>query len=89
MLNLESVRQNKTHEILWDFEIQTDYRISTRLPDLVIVNKRNWTCQIVDFAVPVEHRIKLKEKRKTSTLQENQENLWNLKMHGKQSSKDS
>ena len=25
---LESILKNKTHKILWNFEIQTDYRIS-------------------------------------------------------------
>ena len=27
------------HKILWDFEIQTDHLISTRRPDLVLINK--------------------------------------------------
>ena len=31
---------NETHKLLWDFEIQMDYLISARQPDLVIVNKR-------------------------------------------------
>ena len=40
MYNLKSALENKTHKILWDFEIQTDYLISARLPDLVIVSKK-------------------------------------------------
>ena len=28
----ESVLENKTHKILWDFETQTDYQILTRKP---------------------------------------------------------
>ena len=50
-----------THKLLWDFNIQTDHLISARRPDLIIINKRKITCKIVDFAVPVDHRIKLKE----------------------------
>ena len=37
--------------------------ISARWPDLIIVNKK-WTCKIVDFALPADHRIKLKEMEK-------------------------
>ena len=57
----ESVLENKTHKILWDFEIQTDHLITARRPDLVLINKEKRTCHIVDFAVPADHRVKLKE----------------------------
>ena len=36
----ESVLANETHEILNDFEIQTDHLISTKRLDLVIVNRK-------------------------------------------------
>ena len=43
----------------------TDHLISARRPDLIIINKkkkkRKRISKIVDFAVPVDHRIKLKE----------------------------
>ena len=58
--NLESVLKNETHNFLLDFEIQTDHLISARWPDHII-NKKERTCRIVDFAVPAEHRVKLKE----------------------------
>ena len=33
-----------------------------RRPDLIIINKKKMrTCKIVDFAVPADHRLKLKE----------------------------
>ena len=35
MYDTESVLENKTHKIRWDFEIQTDHLISPRRPDLV------------------------------------------------------
>ena len=40
MHNPESVLENETHIILWDFEIQIDHLISARRPDLVIVKKK-------------------------------------------------
>ena len=36
----ESVLENETFKILWDFEIQTDHLIPTRKSDLVIINKK-------------------------------------------------
>ena len=62
MHNLAPVLENDTYKRLRDYDIQTDHRISTRRPDLIIINKRN--CKIVDFAVPADHRIKLKEYEK-------------------------
>ena len=50
--------------IHWDFEIPTDHLILARLQDLEIINKKKRTCQILDFAVPADHRIKLKEIKK-------------------------
>ena len=46
---------------------QTNRPISARIPDLIVINNNNYkkkkkkTCKIIYFAVPVNHRIKLKE----------------------------
>ena len=40
MHNPESVLENQTHELLWDFEIQMDHRILPRWPDQVIADKK-------------------------------------------------
>ena len=61
MHNPAPVLENDTHKLLWDLDIHTDHLISARRPDLIIVNKKKRTCKIVDFAVPADHRIKLKE----------------------------
>ena len=53
------------HKLHWDFEIQTEHLISTRRPDLVIINKKKKKkkriCRIVNLAVQVDYRVKLKE----------------------------
>ena len=51
MHNPAPVLENDTHKLLCNFDIQTDIR-----PDLI-----KKTCKIVDFAVPADHRLKLKE----------------------------
>ena len=49
---------------LWDSEIQTDHQIWTRQENLIIINKKERTFRIMNFAVPADHRIKLKESEK-------------------------
>ena len=63
MLNPAPVLENDSHKLLWDFNIQTDHLIPARIPDFIIINKKKKkrTCNIVDFAVSADHRIKLKE----------------------------
>ena len=64
MHNPAPVLENNTHKIQWDFNIQTDHLILARRPDIIIINKNKITCKIVDFAVPADYRIKLKEYEK-------------------------
>ena len=61
MHNPEPGLENNMHKLLWDFDIRTDYLISARRPDLIIINKTHRTSKIVVFA---DHRIKLKENEK-------------------------
>ena len=57
----ESVLENKMHKILWDFQIQTDYPILARRPeDLVFIDKKI-ICNLVDFDLPVDYRLTIKE----------------------------
>ena len=64
MHNPAPVLENDTHKPLWDFNIQTDLLIPARRPDLIIINKKKEICKIVDFTVPADHRINLKESEK-------------------------
>ena len=84
MHNPAPVLENNTHKLLWDFNIQTDHLISARRPDLIIINKKKKRiCKIVDFAVPGDHRIKLKEcekKDKYLDLARELKKLWNMKV---------
>ena len=41
----ESVLENETHKVLWDFEIQMDHPVTTRRQDIVLINKKKIICQ--------------------------------------------
>ena len=64
MHNPAPVLENDSHKLLWDFNIQTDHLIPARRPDFIIINKKKRFGKIVDFAVPADHRINLKESEK-------------------------
>ena len=84
MHNRAPVQENDSHKLQWDFNIQTDPLIPARRPDLIIINNNNKRiCKIVDFAVPADHRINLKEsdkKDKNLDLVRELKKLWNMKV---------
>ena len=90
MHNPAPVQENDTHK-LWGFDEQTDHLISARRPDLIIIikkeKKKKRICKMVDFAIPADHRIKLKECEKKDKyldlareLKKKQKKLWNMKV---------
>ena len=85
MHNQIPVLENDLHKLLWDFNIQTDHLIPARRPDLIIIKKKKKKriCNIVDFAVPADHRINLKESEKKDKyldLARELKKLWNMKV---------
>ena len=86
MQNLESVLDNETHKLLWDFVILMDHLILARRLDQVIAYKKKdqkRTCRKVDFAVPADHRVKLnehEERNKYQDIAREPKKLWNMKM---------
>ena len=85
MHNPAPVLETDTHKLLWDFDLRTDHLILARRPDLIIINKKKKKriCKIVDFTVPADHRIKLKEcekKDKYLDFARELKKLWNMKV---------
>ena len=92
MHNPAPALENDTHKLLWDFDVQTDHLISARRQDLLIINtkkkkkKKERICKIVDFFVPADHRIKLKEYEKrdkySDLARESEKNPKNMEHEG-------
>ena len=79
----ESVLENEDYKILWDFSIQIDHVIEARRPDLVVVDKKERSCKITDFAVPGDSRIEEEEKDKIEKYQDlgrEFQKIWNVKV---------
>ena len=68
---------------MWNFSIQTDHVIEARRSDLVIVDKKERSCKIIDFPIPGDSRIEEKEKDKIEKYQDlgrELQNIWNVKV---------
>ena len=66
----ESVLENEDYKLLWDFSVRTDHEIGARRPDLVIIDKRDKSCQIIDVAIPEDNRVREKEDEKVEKYQD-------------------
>ena len=78
----ERVAQNDGVKILWDFGIQTDHRIEPNRPDLVVVDKDQSVCQLIDVAIPGDAKVESKEKEKIKKYQDlarKIKKMWNVK----------
>ena len=68
---------------MWDFSTQTDHLIEAQRPDLVVIDKKDRSCKIIDFAIPGDSRIEEKEKGKIEKYQNlggELKRTWNVKM---------
>ena len=76
----ESLLENETHRNLRDFKIQTDSLTPARRPDFVMITQNISICQMVEFTVPTDHRVKKKKRRKRdANTCERIKNIWNMK----------
>ena len=78
----EGVVDNEEVKILWDVMIRCDREIKTRKPDIVVVNKNERSCAIIDIAIPGDMRVSEKEKEKIERYQELKKEIkrmWNIR----------
>ena len=78
----QSVQEKDEYKILWDFNIQADKVIEHRRLDIVCINKQRRECQIIDFAIPGDQNIAIKEQEKIDKYQDLRielQKVWNVK----------
>ena len=60
----KSVSDNSRVKLLWDFNVYTDYVLSAQCPNIVVMNTKEASAQIIDVAVPVDCNVTSKEAEK-------------------------
>ena len=71
------VVENEEVKILWNVVIQCDKEIKARKPDIVVVNKNEKSCSIIDIAIPGDINLVKKDKNWeiAGTKERNQKNV--------------
>ena len=75
----EGVLKKENVKILWDFNIHADEEIQARRPDIVVHDKSNKSCYVIDVAIPGDARVGQKEAEKIekySDLRTELQKLW-------------
>ena len=67
-------------KILWDFNVQIDREIQTRRPDILVKNRKDNECFIIDIAVLADAKESLtKSKKEFQDVRTEVARLWNTK----------
>ena len=76
------VLENKNAKILWDFGVQTDKTIKANRPDIIIHDKINKQCTLIDVSIPTDRNTSVKTFEKLSKYKElaiEVEKMWKIK----------
>ena len=57
----ERVMENNEVKVLWDFRVQTDHHHEHNRPDIVVLEKEERTCSVIDVAYSFDTRVLEKE----------------------------
>jgi len=64
----DSVSENDKVKLLRDVNIQCDHVIEARGPDIVVVNKQEKKCTIIDIPVPADKKLVKRRMRKLRNI---------------------
>jgi len=70
--------------LLWNQEVHTDREITANRPDIIIKNKKEKTCTLIDMAIPADRNVMQKDaekKLKYKSLCTGIQRTWNLKLY--------
>ena len=68
--------------VLWNQAVHTDREVTENRPDIIIKNKKEKTCTLIDVAIPADRKVVQKEaekKLKYKNLGIEIQRMWNLK----------
>ena len=80
-LKPERVCDSERFKLLWDFTIQTDHQIEYNKPHIVLVNKVDKSCTIIDVACPFDRRLVSNGRQKIKKYQDQKneiKRIWNV-----------
>jgi len=78
----QTVLENENVKILWDMKLQTDKVLAHNRPDIVVLEKKERLCRLIDVACPFDTRVVDKEREKIehyNDLKFEIKRIWNCK----------
>jgi hypothetical protein len=76
------VCQHEDITVLWNQEVQTDREVLANRPDIIIKNKEDKICLLIDVAIPSDRNVIQKESKnnlKYKNLSIEIQRMWNMK----------
>ena len=64
--------ENQTATILWDMPIQTEKETKANRPDIVVKDKKERICLLIDMSIPTERNTSLKTMEKLTKYKDNE-----------------
>ena len=77
----KTVTENNEATILWDMPIQTDREIKANRPDIIVKDKKQRTCQLIEISVHTERNTSIKMTEKLSKYKDLEieiERMWGM-----------
>ena len=78
----KTLTENDSVTILWDMPIHTDRTIAANRPDIVLKNKKDKTCLLIDMTIPLNTYTSVKTMEKLTKYKDLEievERMWGLK----------
>jgi hypothetical protein len=69
-------------KVLWNQGVQTGREVVANRPDIIVKNKKNKTCLLIDVAMPSDRNViqkKVEQKLKYKNLSTEIQQMWNMK----------
>jgi hypothetical protein len=76
------VTEHEDVTVLWNQGIQTDRKVLANRPDIIIKNKKDKTCLLIDVAIPSDKNViqkRAEKKLKYKNLSIEIQRMWNMK----------
>jgi hypothetical protein len=79
---LKPVHENGDVTLLWNQAVYRDREVTANRPDIIIKNKKEKTCTLIDVAIPTDRNVvqlEVEKKLKYKSLCTEIQRMWNLK----------
>jgi len=75
------VYEQEDVKVLWNQAVHTNREVTANRPDIIIKNKKEKTCTLIDVAIPADRNVVQKDAEKKLKYNSEIQQTWNMKMY--------